>query len=260
MPLALFSKANLGSAGRLAAGAGRAALDALVPAVSPLSPEPTDAPGRLEAALWARLQFLDAPWCDTCGLPFPYEAGEGALCAACAAKAPRYDRARSALAYDEASRPLILAFKHGGRRDALSHFAGWMARAARGAEADLVAPVPLHYLRLVSRRYNQSALLGRAVAERLDLPFESGLLVRARRTQTQAGKSARGRKRNVAGAFRVPEAAKPMLAGRRVLLVDDVMTTGATLSVCARTLKRAGAARVEALTLARVVRPTDPTR
>lgn len=247
-------------AGGAALALARAALDALVPPLSPLSPSPADGPGRIEAELWARLQLLAPPWCDRCGLPFPYESGEGAVCGACAAREPRYDRARSAVAYDESSRPLVLSFKHGGRRDALAHFAQWMAAAAPGAQADVVAPVPLHYLRLVKRRYNQAAILGRAVAERLDLPFDAGLLVRRRRTETQAGKSGRGRRRNVAGAFAIPEAARERLSGRRVLLVDDVMTTGATLEACARTLKRAGATRVEALTLARVIKPGDPLR
>ncbi len=254
--LAAFS----GRAGRALAGCGRAALDTLVPPLSPLSPSPADGPGRLEAALWAKLQFLGPPWCAICGFPFPYEAGEGALCGLCAARAPRYDRARSALAYDDSSRPLILSFKHGGRRDALTHFAAWMARAAADTQADVIAPVPLHYLRLVRRRYNQAAILGRALSPLLGVPFDAGLLARRRRTETQAGKSARGRRRNVAGAFAAPERARERLSGRCVLLVDDVMTTGATLEACARTLKRAGAARVEAVTLARVVRAGDAHR
>jgi ComF family protein len=251
-------------AGRAGAGAAvalaRAALDVLVPPLSPLSPSLADGPGRIEASLWARLQLLAPPWCDTCGLPFPYDSGAGAVCGVCAARTPRYDRARSAVAYDEASRALILSFKHGGRRDALAHFAQWMAAAARDADADVVAPVPLHFLRLVKRRYNQAAVLGRAVAQRLELPFDAGLLVRRRRTETQAGKSGRGRRRNVAGAFAVPDEARQRLSGRRVLLVDDVMTTGATLEACARALKRAGAARVETVTLARVIKPGDPLR
>lgn len=246
-------------AARCAGWLGRAALDTIVPPLSPLSPSLSDGPGRIEAEMWAKLQMLAPPWCAICGLPFPYDPGDGVVCGPCAARAPRYDRARSALVYDEASRKLVLSFKHGGRRDALAHFAGWMARAAEETEVDVIAPVPLHYLRLVKRRYNQAAILGRAVAERLGLPFDAHLLMRRRRTETQAGKSGRGRRRNVAGAFAVPEKAKARLSGARVLLVDDVMTTGATLEACARALKRAGAVRVEALTLARVVRPSDAT-
>ena len=125
------------------------------------------------------------------------------------------------------------------------------------AEADAILPVPLHWRRLLARRYNQSALLGAAIARLSGVPMETGWLLRRRATPSQAGQSARSRKRNVAGAFHVPERSR--VEGRRLVLVDDVFTTGATATACARTLKRAGAAHVSVMTLCRVVRSTDPT-
>lgn len=228
--------------------------------MSPLTGAAVDAPGRLEADSWAGLHFLDAPWCALCGFPFPYPAGDGAVCGACAARQPRYDLARAAFVYDEASRALILGFKHGGRVDALAQFARWMARS--GAEAldgaDALVPVPLHPVRLFRRRFNQSALLAQALAKQTGLPVETDALRRARPTPSQAGLNARARRRNMAGAFTVREPAKPRVKDASLVLVDDVFTTGATLQACARALKRAGARRVAALTLARVVRPVNP--
>ncbi|WP_298915813.1 ComF family protein [uncultured Algimonas sp.] len=218
---------------------------------------PTD-----DTDLFTQLTFLDEPCCASCGYPFDHEvtglAGISAfdlLCAACLARRPAYATARSALQYDDASRSLVLAFKHGGHTDRLHTFAAQMHRAGRVAlaHADLIVPVPLHRTRLVKRRYNQSALLARALSRRCGVPMDAHMLLRPRKTPSQGGLSAAGRRRNVQGAFEVarPEA----VAGRRLVLVDDVMTTGATLEACTRTLKRAGAARVDALCLARVVKP-----
>ena len=181
------------------------------------------------------------------------------MCAACIARPPGFDCARAPLAYDDASRPLVLGFKHGGRSELIARFARWMAMAGTEclADADAIVPVPLHWRRLVARRYNQSALLGAALARQTGLPMETGLLLRGKATPSQAGRSAGARRRNVAGAFRIADGAA--VEGRRLVLVDDVFTTGATVSACAKRLKRAGAARVCVMTLCRVVRAGDPT-
>lgn len=243
-------------------GWGRKAVDAVAdliwPPVSPLSDQPVSAPGLIDARAWAQIDFLDAPWCSACGFPFQYDAGE-VVCAACAARPPSLETVRSVFAYGDDSRQLILDFKHGGRTDALKQFGRWMARSGADAldGADIIIPVPLHHRRLFTRRYNQSALLGQTLARETGIGFDAGILKRSKATPTQGGRSARGRKRNVAGAFQVRRTAKPFIAAKRLVLVDDVMTTGATLEACARTLLRAGAKKVNAVTLSRVVRPVD---
>jgi ComF family protein len=178
------------------------------------------------------------------------------------AEPPAYDRARSVLAYDEHSRGLVLGFKHGDRLEGAAAFAAWMARAGAEllTEVDLIAPVPLHRRRLFHRRYNQSAILALAIGRYTGRPVAVDLLRRIRPTPSQGGLSPAGRARNVRGAFAVNQRAlaklgNGALAGRRVLLVDDVLTTGATVSTCTRVLRRAGAGGVDVLTLSRVVRP-----
>ncbi len=158
--------------------------------------------------------------------------------------------------YDEASRGLVLGFKHADRTDGAPAYGAWLARAGAEliAEADLIAPVPLHWMRLFARRYNQAALLARALARRAGRPVAADLLLRRRHTPSQGRLSPAQRRRNVAGAFAVKPSRRPLLEGRRVLLVDDVLTTGATASACARTLRRDGARAVDVLVLARVVR------
>ncbi|MDB5367931.1 MAG: amidophosphoribosyltransferase [Rhodospirillales bacterium] len=212
-----------------------------------------DRPG-LCASCWRRLTFLAPPWCACCGLPFEQTLEQGAICGGCAGAPPEFDRARAALAYDDTSRPLLLAFKHGDRLEGVAIFAAWLAAVLRDRldEIDLIAPVPLHRWRLWSRRYNQAAELARALGRRTGLACDPRLLLRKRATPSQGGLSAAGRRRNVAGAFALRHGAD--IAGRRVLLVDDVFTTGATLDACARALRRAGAARVECVALARVIR------
>jgi len=209
--------------------------------------------GRLCAACWSGLTFLTPPCCASCGYPFEYAPGGESLCAACMAGRPAYDVARSALVYDDASRPLVLAFKHGDRTHLAAPLADLMAAA--GGElleaADLILPVPLHPARLFRRRFNQAALLARMLARKSGTDWSPTRLQRRRATITQGGLSRRGRQRNVAGAFYM----RGRLEGRAVLLVDDVMTTGATVEACARCLRRAGARHIGVLTLARVVLP-----
>jgi ComF family protein len=242
---------------RVAGLVARTFLDQLFPPLCMGCRAAVGAPGFC-AACWGGLTFLDGPGCACCGLPFPVALEGENFCAACLARPPAFDSARAILAYDEKSRGAILALKHADRLDLVPGFARWLARAGQASlsACDLVVPVPLHPWRLWQRRYNQSAEVARRLAARWDLAVETQALVRSRPTASQgAMPSARARRRNVLGAFRVPDPAR--VAGRRVLLLDDVLTTGATAEACARALKRAGAESVHVLALARVVKASD---
>ena len=242
---------------------GRRAADIVLP------PQPLFRPQRGEsrengAQSWADVHFLDEPCCHYCGFPFDFDIPNLSptaqpACGRCAAKKPAYDRARAAFVYDKASRSLVLRFKHGGETEGVRMFAQQMQRAGRNIlqGADILVPVPLHRRRLIKRRFNQSALLARALSKQSGLPFDTNCLLRKRNTISQGGQSAAGRRRNVSGAFFVR--AGPQLRGKHVVLIDDVMTTGATLEACARTLKRAGAKQVDAIVLSRVVKPAAVT-
>jgi ComF family protein len=241
--------------------AGRVALDAVLPPQCLACGLAVTEPRTLCAACWAGIVWLGPPLCACCGLPFEYAPelpGEGRLlCGGCIAAPPAFDRARAVFAYDDTSRALILGFKHADRTHAAPAFGLWLARA--GAElieqADIIAPVPLHWTRLALRRYNQSAMLAAAVAKLAKRPLIPDLLSRTRRTPSQGGLDAAGRRKNVRRAFALAERHRERIEDARVLVIDDVFTTGATLAECARTLKAAGAAAVDALALARVVRP-----
>ena len=214
----------------------------------------TDANGLACAACWSALTFIGSPLCACCGMPFDFAVDGETRCAACLADPPPYGRARAALLYNDGSRGLILGFKHGDRLQAASMFGGWVARAGAELlrEADLIAPVPLHRWRLLSRRYNQAALIAAQAARLTSVTHIPDLLLRIRATASQGAMSAAGRARNVAGAFRVHPRHAGRVKGARIVLIDDVLTTGATVGGCARVLKNAGAAGVDVLTLARV--------
>jgi ComF family protein len=194
--------------------------------------------------------------CTCCGAPFEYEIGEGAWCAACIDEAPIYRKARSILVFDEASKPLIHKLKFQDDTYLADIFAVWMHQYAElsWSEVDIVVPVPLNRWRLLFRRYNQSALLAQRCAQKANLVFKPELLVRTRRTQPQTGLTKKERDENVRGAFRVPDSMHMLVENMRILLVDDVMTTGATIHACTKTLLNAGAKHVDVLTLSRVVR------
>ena len=238
-----------------AKAAGRFAVDLLLPprclACGDLVTEPSSVCG----SCWSSLDFITKPYCAYCGYPFEYEVGEAAVCAGCEASPPRFDRARAAMRYNEASKPLLLRFKHTDKAELAPVLARFMARAGPEllSSADLIAPVPLHRWRLLRRRYNQAALLAKLLAAEAGRPFLPELLVRRRNTPPQGQLGRGGRARNVAGAFAVTPRHHEDLIGRRVLLVDDVMTSGATANACAAVLKRNGAEQVLLLTAARVV-------
>ena len=208
----------------------------------------------LTAEAWGQINFVEAPCCDACGAPFAYDQGAGALCPACHARRPSFDRGRAACLYDEASRDLILKFKHADRSDLAGLFAHWIARSASDVigDAHALIPVPLHRLRLLGRRYNQAAEIARRLSARTGVAYFPDALARTRATRTQGGQSASGRRRNVAGAFAVAPGWRRRVEGRRLVLIDDVLTTGATLEGCARALKAAGASSVDVAVIARV--------
>lgn len=214
------------------------------------------APGTVCPECWSGIDFITAPFCRCCGLPFAYETGPDVLCGGCAGDMPVFTSARSVMAYNDTSRRLILAFKHADRTDSAPAWGDWLARAGADllAGADFLVPVPLHRRRLMLRRYNQAALMAQALGRKTGLPVLVDALIRTRSTPSQGKMSRTQRERNVAGAFAVRESRQPAVKDARIVLIDDVMTTGATLTACIRPLLRAGAGRVDALTLARVIR------
>lgn len=207
-------------------------------------------------ACWSGLSFIRAPRCAACGVPFETDLGEAALCAPCMEERPTFNGARAAIVYAELPRKIMMRFKYGGR----THMARMMARHIRLAASEwldapgsLIIPVPLARWRLWRRGYNQAGLIARALARDSAAALMLDGLVRRRATASSGGLGRKQRFQNVRGAFRVAEKARPQIKGRNVLLVDDVMTTGATAGACARELLRAGATSVHVLTWARAL-------
>jgi ComF family protein len=204
---------------------------------------------------WSRLSFIAPPYCARLGIPFAYDPGPGVLSMEAIADPPSYDRARAAVRYDEVARGAVHALKYGDRLDLAPMMGRWMANAGREllAEADALVPVPLHWRRIWARRFNQSAALAHAISAASGVPVSLEALKRVKATAQQVGLSRSERAGNVQGAFAVPPAAKGEVAGRRLVVIDDVLTSGATIDACARALLRAGAANVDVLVFARVV-------
>lgn len=238
-------------------GAARASLDLLLPPRCPETGALITGPQGISAEAWRNLHFLAGPCCACCGLPFDMDLPPETLCAACEASPPRYDRARAVLAYDDHSKSLLLNLKHGDRTDLAPLLGRWLARAGSAllAEADLIAPVPMHRSRLFRRRFNQAGLLAAGLARDDRHRLVLDLLERIRATQTQGHLSPLARSRNVRGAFALRAGYRERVVGKRVLLVDDVFTTGATVEECARVLRRAGAEAVDVVAVARVLLP-----
>jgi ComF family protein len=213
--------------------------------------------GLLCGACFAKIDFIAPPICARLGIPLPYDAGEGSLSALAIASPPVYDRARAAARYSDTMRELVQSFKYRDRHEGLPLFARWLAKAGAEllADADLIVPVPLYFTRLWSRRFNQSAMLALELGRLSGVPVDCFVLNRVRRTTSQVGLSADQRRRNVAGAFKVDKARAAAVKGKRIVVVDDVITTGATAEACARALKRAKAVRVDVLALARADEP-----
>jgi ComF family protein len=238
--------------------AARSVIDLLFPPLCISCRAPVSEPGAFCSKCWQSIRFLDGAMCECCGLPFELDPGPRSLCAACLANPPAFDKARAVMRYDEHSRGPILALKHADRLELVPGFARWLERGGQSllVDTEVILPVPLHARRLWARRYNQSAELARILGRSAGKPVNFEVLLRARHTPSQgAMPSARARRRNMRGAFRLAPGHKSAIAGRNILLIDDVLTTGATIDACARTLKRAGAAKVFVLALARVVRP-----
>ncbi len=236
------------------ARAGGILLDLLLPPLCLSCRKPVAAQGGLCAECWSGIHFLTDPACARCGEPFASAAAAGMLCGPCVAEPPPYDRARAACRYDDASKGLILSFKHGDRPGLARFLAPWMSRAAGPllAEADLIVPVPLHRWRLLHRRYNQAALLALGLSRRSGVRCIPDLLRRTRRTPPQGTLGREARRGNVKGAIELAKSVDSVKK-KRILLVDDVLTTGATLGECVRVLRAAGAEAVDVVTLARVV-------
>lgn len=235
-------------------GLGRLVLDTAFPPSCPACLALVDTQDNFCSACFDTLTQISAPHCACCGIPFAFDLGSDMQCPTCLADAPHYTTVRAPLVYDATSAPLVRSLKFHDRYTGLNR-AVRMMDAALGAHRtaiDAVVPVPLHWRRLVVRRYNQSALLGFALARRLGVPCRPGLLTRVKYTTPQMRLTREQRLRNVRGAFAVPASAD--VAGKTLLLVDDVVTTGATVDACAAVLMQAGAAAVHCVALARTVK------
>jgi ComF family protein len=247
---------------RSALGAGRnawrltakLALDIALPTLCVACRDPVDGEG-VCANCWGKMSFIAPPFCPRLGIPFVYDPGPDMLSMEAIANPPAYARARAAVRYDDVARTLVHALKYQDRTDLAPAMGRWMARAGQELldDADVLIPVPLHWRRGWSRRYNQSGVLARVIEAASGVKVVAETLRRIRPTEQQIGLSRTARADNVQGAFKVAPDRQAEIAGRRVVLIDDVLTSGATVDACARALLRAKAAAVDVLVFARVV-------
>ena len=237
-------------------------VDLVLPPRCVLSGAVVESHGTLSPEGWQSLRFIAAPFCPTCAYPFEFAREGVSQCGPCLSDPPPFASARAALAYDDASRDLILKFKHGDHLQAVPSIIPMLLRAGADSleKTDLVIPVPLHRWRLLKRRYNQAALLAWGLAKASGRPCTADALLRVRSTPPQGHRRAKDRAANVKRAFALHPRHASALTGKSVLLVDDVFTTGATLRECAKTLLEAGAREVHVLTVARVLKSYELTR
>ena len=244
-------------AGALASRLAGAALDTLYPPTCLSCRAATNAHGALCPRCWAAIRFIERPFCERLGTPFERDLGEGLISPQAMADPPAFARARAVARFEDGpARILAHRLKYSDRAELARPIGRWMARAGADllADADLLAPIPLHPLRLWRRRFNQAALLAREIARQTGIRCDAGALLRVKATRSQVGLSRAQRAENVQGAFRAAEGAQ--LRGRKLVLIDDVLTSGATANAASRALIRAGASRVDVLVFARVVAGT----
>jgi ComF family protein len=233
----------------------RLMLDVGLPPLCPSCREPVGDGAGLCAGCWSKLSPIERPFCEKLGIPFTYDPGPGIYSMQAIADPPAYARARAAVRYDDIARTMVHALKYGDRLDLAPVMARWMGRAGGEllSDADIVVPVPLHWRRIWARRFNQSATLAKLLSKPNGVPVSHAALKRVKATPQQVGLSKAERAANMQGAFRVDAAGKAEIARRHVVLVDDVLTSGATADACSRALLRAGARQVDVLVFARVV-------
>lgn len=238
----------------------RGTVDIIVPPRCIACGEEVTTPATLCVACWSGLRHIDDPACNALGLPLAYDQGADAVSPAALASPPAWDRSRAAVVYDGAARRLVHLLKFQDTQEAGLLMARMMARAGRRllAEADLLVPIPLHRLRLWTRRFNQASLLAGRLSRLAGVDVLPFALRRSRMTRPQIGLDASARRRNVEGAFRVDPLWQPAIDGKRILLIDDVRTTGATATACVTALRKAGAHQVDLLTFALVINPIQP--
>lgn len=232
-------------------------LDSVLPPSCLVCSEPVEADGQFCLACFKNVNFITPPFCACCGVPFGFQTpGEGEqLCITCITSPPAYNAARAAIRYDETARRMILPFKYNDRAEAAPNLARLLLRAGEGSvrAVDMLVPVPLHPIRLRQRRYNQAALLAKSLAKLTHKPVGVEILRRVRPTRKLEGMDLATRRAELAGAIGLKPGAK--VQGMHIMLIDDVMTTGATAHQCAQALRQGGAARVDVLTIARVEDP-----
>jgi len=241
---------------RLLHNAAQQAVDIVYPPSCMACLAATQQSAALCAACWTAMPFVERPFCERLGTPFTHDLGQGLISPEAMANPPVYGRARVVARYEDGpARQLVHRLKYGDRVELAAAMGRWMARSGADllSDADLLVPVPLHRWRLFGRRFNQAAELAHVIAGISGVAADPLALRRIRPTRPQVGLTRAQRAENVQGVFRVEEAAKAVIAGRKIVLVDDVMTSGATANAAARVLLRAGAAGVDALVFARVV-------